>query len=217
MAQAAADAAAVAAATSIVGGTNTLANNTFGSSSLTCGEATHAAYTPCAYASLNGFGGVGSSDTVSVDFPASVNNVSLTSDSSVSTKAVHVLITRPVTNTFTRLLGAGATTNIKAAATAAIVSDLSPIPILVLHPSLNNAFNVQGNPTITICGGPQRSIQVNSRSTTAAGGGGSSQVLINKGGPSDTSGNCSGTGSDFGVFGGPLSARVSYCWNFSSP
>src|SRR5260370_20817058 len=69
MAQAAADAAALAAATSILGGTNTGAN-AFGASSFTCTNGTDAR-APWAYARSNGFGTTAAStDLVAVCFPA---------------------------------------------------------------------------------------------------------------------------------------------------
>jgi hypothetical protein len=205
MAQAGADASALAGATSILGNTNIQVggvDNRFGTATFTCTNGTDIR-TPCAYARSHGFGITGSSDIISVDFPTTVNGVTLSP--TVTPSAVHVLITHPVPVSFLRLLGAASTRNIRASATAAIVQVISPVPILVLHPSDTSSFNVQGTPNIQICGGPQLSIQVNSRSTTGAAGGGSAFVDLSKGGPSDTTGTCGGTGSDFGTFGGPTS------------
>src|SRR5262249_7603204 len=122
--------------------------------------------------------------------------------------AVHVLISRPVNNTFMRILGASATGTIKAAATAAIMKVTNPIPIVVLHPTMAGAFSASGGggaaPNIKICGGPPKSIQVNSNNAAAVSVGGSQAIDLSKGGPSDTGGNCTtGTGTDFAVSGGP--------------
>jgi hypothetical protein len=158
------------------------------------------------YVRQNGFGGTGSSDIVTIDFPGSVPGVSLSPG--FSPAAVHVLITRPVQTRLLRLLGASATQNIKAAATAAILRVTSPVPIVVLHPTLPGSFAANGggsgSANIKICGGPQQSIQVNSKDPGAVSVGGSEAVDLSQGGPLDTSGNCTtGTGTDFGVFGGP--------------
>jgi hypothetical protein len=207
MAQAAADAAAEAAILSIYGGSNT-GTNAFGSSTLTCANGTDG-HTPCVYARQNGFGATTSADTVTIDFPTSVTGVTLSPG--FSPAAVHVLITRPVQTTFLRLVGAGANKNVKAAATAAIMRVTSPIPIVVLHRTLSGSFSASGGgggtPNIKICGGPQQSIQVNSKDAAAVSVGGSQAIDLSKGGPLDTGGNCTaGTGTDFGVFGGPTTA-----------
>jgi hypothetical protein len=91
----------------------------------------------------------------------------------------------------------------KATAMAAIVSVVAPVPILVTHPTLTQSLNLQGNPAITICGGPSRSIQVNSSDANAFHMGGSASVDLSHAGPLDP-GNCTtGTGADFGTWGGP--------------
>jgi hypothetical protein len=205
MAQVAADAAALGAIMSIFDKTNT-GGNAFGSAAFTCTTSTDAR-TPCLYARQNGFGKT-SDDAVKVDFPASVTGVALSGDYPVN--VVHVLITRTVSNWFIKLVGGPATTAVKAAATAAIVDVVSPVPILVTHPTLDNSFSIGGNTSIKICGGPSRSIQVNSSGTVpsagaAVSGGGSTVVDLSHAGPNDP-GDCSGSGSegaDFGAFGGP--------------
>jgi hypothetical protein len=122
-------------------------------------------------------------------------------------------------------LAGGGTQTIAAQATAAITTSVAPIPILVLHPTLNGALTTSGTGNtdkIRICGGPKRSIQVNSCAGTGGSiakpnGTGSAScqsgaaftwngnpiVDLSKAGPFDT-GNCStGTGGDFGAFGLP--------------
>lgn len=199
MAQGAADAAAESAILSIFGGSNT-GGNAFGTATLTCTNGTDAR-TPCAYARLNGFGQTNSSDVVTVDFPTSVTGVTLSPD--FTPAAVHVLISRPVPNTLIRLLGAGATTTIKAAATAAIMKVSNPIPIIVLRRQDSNTFSAGGNTLVKICGGPQKSIQVDSTDLNAVNVFGTAAVDLSRGGPLDTTGTCVGTGTNFGVAGGP--------------
>lgn len=202
MAQIAADGAAEAAALDILGGTNT-GTNAFGSAGFTCTNGTDAR-TPCAHARLNGFGLSGSTDQVIVEFPSTVSGVTLASD--ISPAAVHVRIVRGVRGSLIRLLGASAISNIAATATAAILQVTSPVPILVLHPTLTNALTMKGGgsgTSIQICGGPSQSIQVNSKDPAALLLSGSPTIDLSKAGPADD-GKCdSGTGASVGVFGGP--------------
>lgn len=111
---------------------------------------------------------------------------------------IQVTVTRTVNTTFMRALGAGAST-VSAVAFAAISLEPQPIPILVLHPTKSGSFSKNGSNSITICGGPPRSIQVNSSSTTSVNiSGVSGTVDLSHAGPLDTLGDCStGTGADF--------------------
>src|SRR3954453_9118285 len=115
---------------------------------------------------------------------------------------IRVTITKVVNTVFLRALGID-TSTVKARATAAISIVLQPVPILVLHPTASGAFSKNGSNTIQICGGPQRSIQVNSTSTTSISiSGASGTVDLSHAGPLDTAGDCTtGTGADFGNAG----------------
>jgi Flp pilus assembly protein TadG len=213
-AQLAADAAAQAAILSIFNGTNVAGAGAFvdtQGTSFTC--ATSATSTPCSYGRLNGFGG-STIDTVTVSFPADSAAPGVSFSSIDPTHLVQVSVSRNVPTTLMRLLGATVTT-VNATAMAAIVDVNAPIPILIAHPTLPGAFATNGGILVTICGGPHRSVQVNSTSatsTTTAGGG---TVDLSKAGPPDT-GNCmTGTGSDFGNSGGPYSAP-SFTYNGGS-
>lgn len=201
LAQNAADSAAIAGIMSIYDLTNGSTGTGFATSgTLTC--TTTDTRTPCAYAIKNGFGT--SKDTVTIDFPGSVSGVSLSTNAIYPATAIRVNVARNVNTTLMRLLGATVTT-VKATATAAIVNVTSPIPIIVIHPNLAPSFVTQGNPTVQICGGPQKSIQVDSSASGAVQIGGDSAVDLSKGGPADTKGDCTtpGTGTDFGNWGGP--------------
>lgn len=201
MAQAAADAAAQAGIMSIFDGTNGTGTAKFTDTpgtSFTC--TTTDAETPCVYARANGFG-ASASDTVTVSFPTSASGVALSG--SDPTNLIRVSVARDVNTTLMRLLGSNVTT-VRAAATAAIVSVVAPVPILVTHPTLPGSLSMNGTPDVKICGGPDRSIQVNSSSTTANSTVGNSTIDLSKAGPLDTNGTCTtGTGADFGVWGGP--------------
>jgi hypothetical protein len=201
-AQAAADAAAVAGIMSIFDGTNSVTTNPakFSTgSTFTC--TTTDAETPCVYASKNGFGG-SAADTVQVSFPASTAAPGVALSGSAPTNLIKVSVSRSVNTTLMRLLGPTATT-VTATAMAAIVDVVAPVPILVTHPTLTQSLSLQGNPAIKICGGPSRSIQVNSGDSNAFHMGGSASIDLSKAGVKDD-GHCNtGTGADFGTWGGP--------------
>jgi Flp pilus assembly protein TadG len=202
MAQAAADAAAQAGILSIYNGTN-IGTNAFGSAAHTCGTADP--ITPCSYARKNGFGASATEDEVYLDYPdASAIGMDPTSLSTETTPNIlRVTITRNVDLGLIRMLGAGRTAPIKAVAAAAVVSVQSPTPLIITHPSLDHSLSTNGTTNIQICGGPSKSIQVNSTSPIAfaqpkAGG----TIDLSRAGTADP-GNCTtGTGADFGTSGG---------------
>jgi Flp pilus assembly protein TadG len=205
MAQAAADAAAQAGIMSIFDGTNTLTGN---AAAFTAGTAftctTTDSKTPCAYARLNGFGG-SATDTVTVSFPANstVPGVVFSPSATDPTSLIKVSVSRDVNTTLMRLLGSTVTT-VRATAMAGIVDIIAPVPILITHPTLDGALSMNGTPTIQICGGPSRSIEVNSSSAIAESTGSNPTIDLSHAGPLDTLGTCTtGTGADFGVWGGP--------------
>src|SRR5579864_2151934 len=214
MAQAAADAAAQAGIMSIFDGTNSTGLNPFGTgsppSSFTC--TTSDGRSPCVYARNDGFGAV-ATDQVVIDFPsaATVGVDSTTLSSSDPVNLLRCTITRPVATGVMRLLGAGNSTTIKAVGVAAIVAVQQPVPLIVLHPTLLGSFFINGTPTITICGGPSQSIQVNSNNSTAVQlKGGSNTVDLSHAGPLDP-GDCSkGTGADFGNWANSAPPEAAY-------
>jgi Putative Flp pilus-assembly TadE/G-like len=211
MAQTAADAAALSAIQSVFDGTYNVTGNPAKfsvASSFTC--STTDARTPCVYAAQNGFGGI-AADTVTMSFPSSATGVSLAAG--FATELAKATVSRQVSTTLLQFFGSTATT-VTATATAAIVSVVAPVPIIVNHPTLTGSFGGNGNVGVTICGGPHRSIQVNSSNGTATTTAGSSNLVnLTHAGPPDT-GNClTGLGADFGVTGGPPNASsftVSY-------
>src|SRR5689334_499698 len=108
---------------------------------------------------------------------------------------IQVTVTRVVNTTFLRALGVK-TSTVKAVGTAAVTVQPQPVPILVLHPTASGSFSTNGGNTIKICGGPARSIQVNSSNGTSVSISGSGTVDLSQAGPLDP-GDCSvGTGAD---------------------
>jgi hypothetical protein len=196
MAQAAADAAAQAGMMSIFDGTaGAWGTHTVGAS-FTCGTADTAAACKYAQSTANGFNLAGDVVTVTPN-PSGVPVTGLSTADSVN--LLQVTVQRTVKTTLMNLIGSSGAT-IKAVGIAAIVQIVSPTPIIVTHPTMSGALSMNGSTSITICGGPSQSIEVNSSSATAYGGGGT--IDLSHAGPLDP-GNCTtGTGANFGVFGG---------------
>lgn len=205
MAQAAADAAAQAAITSVYSRTNT-GTNLMDGTSFTCTNGTDLR-TPCHFARQHGFGGASSSDVIEVDFPSSIPGVA---DLSAETPAiVGVTISRPFTSGLTQFVG-GLGATVRARGVAAILIEISPVPILVMHPDEPESFHINGNPTIQICGGPPRSIQVNSIDNASVDIDGNSNLVdLSGAGPGGTLLGCNGSGGEFGNHGGPFNFSAS--------
>ncbi|MBZ5612986.1 MAG: hypothetical protein LAO23_03170 [Acidobacteriia bacterium] len=166
---------------------------------------------PCAYAAKN-MGYAPSSLTagtpgydVAFTFPPTVAGVpgsggtpppSVFCDTSVfATCYVQANVDDRVQLYFAGLLSGSRTTDVGAQATCGVVLANSPIPMLILNPTLPSTLNLGGTgnqPKITISGGPQRSIQVNSSNATAFSSNGNPIVDLHLGGPNNT-------GSDIGV------------------
>jgi hypothetical protein len=173
---------------------------------------------PCWYASANGYSSAGlqsgvASSEVQVNFLDSLATIPSCNDSLspsicnaspvTANPFVQVSVTDRVQTFFMGLLSGRRTFDVGANAVCGVVLSSAPLPVVVLDPrSSDTAFSLNGTPQITVYGGPQRSIQVNSISSSAASGGGT--VDLSQGGPNLT-------GSDFGISGGPSSP----CCNFN--
>ena len=199
MAQGAADAACQAGAADLflnavdpsASGQNGLQSFSWiGGSGFDC--STNTSSPPCRYASLNGYSG----SNVSVTFPSTLSGVpSISSFGTIATPYIQVSIADPVPLSFSKMVSSVGTFTIHAKAACGLNPVNVPIPLVVLHQTASGAVSVGGSAAIKIYGGPQRSIQVNSNSTTAVSVG---SIDLSAAGPS-------GTGSDFAVFGGPTS------------
>lgn len=209
MAQTAADATAMAAMLSVYDGTYSSGSTSFTASpgsSFQC--TTTDARLPCRYARQNGFGG-NTSDVVTIAFPSSPSTTapgvtfSTPSASTFPSVLITVAITRDVSTTLMRMLGP-TTNTVKATAMAGIVDVFAPVPILITHPTLAGSFHINGGVNVTITGGPPRSVEVNSSSSTAVQVSGASGIIdLSLAGPN-------GNGADFGVQGGPTSVPFTF-------
>src|SRR3989441_2347855 len=196
MAQGAADAACQAGSADVfLNAVDPSAQSTYGldfswvGSSFDCSTKPNSA--PCKYASLNGYSG----SNVAVSFPSTLTGVPTIPPGfgTIANPYIQVKITDPVPLTFTKIVSSSGTFNIAAKAQCGVNPVAVPIPLLILHPTASSALSVAGASTIKIISGPNRSIQVNSNSTSAVSVG---TVDLSQAGPS-------GTGADFAVFGGP--------------
>jgi Flp pilus assembly protein TadG len=211
LAQAAADAAAQAGIYSIFNGTNATGTHQFAvnaGTTYTCSSGD--ARTPCYYAqTLNDFNTTASDTVTYTPNPSGVSVPSLSAQDSIN--LLQAKIQRNVPATVMKWIG-WSTIPVSASGTAGILTALAPIPILVLHPTQQGAFSINGGGgtctagsgacSVNISGGPTRSIQVNSSSTCSVSGNGgtcastSGTVDLSQAGPS-------GNGASFGDVGGP--------------
>jgi hypothetical protein len=81
----------------------------------------------------------------------------------------------------------------------------APVPIIVLNPTCQHSFQIDGSSTVQIVGGPTRSVQVNSSDTSCAAATTKASSGCNSTGPTiDLSqGGPKFTGSEFAVVGAP--------------
>ena len=157
---------------------------------INCASAPTAA--PCIIAKRNGYDGTLAANNVVMTFPKAVAGAPA-APSGVAVPYIQVDVTEQAPVHFSRLLTGKSTSAVHASATCGLSAPAGPIPIVVLHPTEADAINMSGTPAITVIGGPQRSVQVNSSSTVAVS---VSDVDLSQAGPSNT-------GGDFAVFGGP--------------
>jgi hypothetical protein len=194
-AQTAADAACTAGAMnmlSVAAGANPPNPNWIGTSSFQCsgsgsggGNTPNSGLAPCQYAALNGYTSSGlqankAGTDVSVSFPASFGSMPACSATSnlctaedvAATPYMQVNVTDRVQTTFIGMLNGGHTVDVGAQAMCGLSNVLSTVPILVLNPNAPtsgaaNTMTADSGASLTVFGGSQKSIQVNSSDPTA--------------------------------------------------
>jgi hypothetical protein len=145
----------------------------------------------CSYASSNGYSG----SNVSVSFPSSVAGAPpLGGFGSIANPYIKVTVTDNLHLTLSRFLQNASSLPVSASATCGMSPVAVPIPLVILSKTASGALSLNGNPIISIFGGPPRSIQVDSSSATAFSAGGSSITDLHLAGPGNS-------GADVGVFG----------------
>ncbi len=153
--------------------------------------------TMCWYAARNGFNGYsGGTETVSWTFPASVSGATPPPSSISQHPFLQVSVALPVKTYFSSLLTASQNQTVGANASCGLTQIMQGAPIVILNPNVSGALSYSGGASLTILGGPPRSIVVNSSSATAVQCGSSGVIDTSHGGPNQT-------GSDVGTYGGP--------------
>lgn len=154
-----------------------------------CASAPTAA--PCIIAKFNGYDGALAANKVVMTFPATVSGAPAPPPG-VAAPYIQIDITEQVPVYFSRLLTRKSTSAVHASATCGLSAPAGPVPIAVLHPTKASAISMSGTPNITIVGGPQRGVQVNSSNISPVS---LSSVDLSRAGPNNT-------GGDFAQFGG---------------
>jgi hypothetical protein len=199
---AAADSACQAGALDMLTINSGLALPTTGFTAGTAGDCVgSSAATMCTYASLNGYNGTGlvagaASNAVSWTFPASVTGVT---PGLGTYPFLKVLIAENVKTYFISLLNASHVQRMNVSATCGITQTKGTLPMLVLNPNLIGTLNYSLFGQLSIVGGPQRAIQVNSNSPFAVGWLLGGLIDLSAAGPN-------GTGGDVGVVGNETTA-----------
>ena len=159
--------------------------------------------TICFYANANGFNGTGltsgSSNSVAWTFPASVAGTTPPPASMTAYPFLNVTVIENVKTHFLYTVHGTTYQQVAATCTCGLVQEKEAAPVIVLSPIQYGAFSYSGGGSFNIVGGPQRSLQVNSSSTTAIDCIPSAIINTSKGGPQ-------GTGSDVSTVGGPAQA-----------
>lgn len=179
-----------------------------------CKDAPTAA--PCIIATYNGYDGTLPANKVVMKFPATVS-WSSSKPPGVAVPYLQVDITEQVPRYFSRVLSTSGTVAIHASASCGLAAPPGPVPIIALHPTGSQTINMSGTQnSITVIGGPQTSIQVNSSAPDAVTPGSLTLIDLSKAGLRKT-------GGDFAVFGGvptkPTSVNVGSTgsWDYPIP
>src|SRR5439155_23477278 len=200
-AQTAADAACTAGAMDLLVDATNGATSQGGfnpkSGAFTCSGSASTA--PCQYAALNGYNGANTTpgNDVQVSFPGSVSGVTAPDATLAPSPFIRVDVIDHAQVFFSALLSGRKTQDVRATAICGLVQANVPVPLIVLKPTCAATLGLQGAGTVSIIGGPSRSIEVNSNNSNAVSTGGSSATInLANGGPAFT-------GSDLGTWGGP--------------
>ncbi|MGC1783249.1 MAG: pilus assembly protein TadG-related protein [Acidobacteriaceae bacterium] len=159
--------------------------------------------TICFYANANGYNGSGlnseTSNSVAWTFPASVSGVTTPPSSITDYPFLNVTVTENVKTHFLYTVNGTRYQKVAATCTCGLVQEKEAAPMVVLNPTAYGTFTYSGGGKLTIVGGPQRSLQVNSTNATAIACSPSALIDTSNGGPK-------GTGSDVATVGGPAQA-----------
>src|SRR5258708_34710708 len=197
---AAADAACQAGAMDLLGKAAGLTLNSAGFTPGTVGDCVSSpSATMCSYAAANGYNGAGlvsgaASNSVSWTFPPSVSGVTAPPSSQAAYPFLKVSIAENVGTYFLAIVNSARYLTLNVSCTCGLVQSKVAAPMVVLHPTKSGSFYYSGGGTLKVVGGPQRSLQVNSSSTTGVQWVASGVIDTSSGGPNKT-------GSDIAIVG----------------
>src|SRR5579862_3217900 len=230
MAQGAADAACTAGVMDMVASASN-AGESFGSfpansppNSFLCSANSNTA--ACKYAAFNGYSAPGLtantvSNDVKISFPTSAGSLATCSSTNpppcipptttIASPFILVNVFDRVPTTFTGIISGKHTADVSASAICAVINATAPVPIIVLNPTCQHAFELSGSSTVQIVGGPNRSVEVNSTNSTCAAAtngsanqcSGNPTIDLSQGGPNFS-------GSEFAVVGQPSSPPANF-------
>ena len=151
----------------------------------------------CKYAAKNGYTG----NVVNVSFPTAPPGVTAPPTAIAAYPFIRVDVVDHVQTFFAGLLNGSRTADVRAFSTCGVELATAPIPLVVLDPRAADGVTLKtfGNAGVSIYGGPQQSIEVNSSAGPAVNIQGNATIDLSMGGPNTT-------GSNLGVFGGPATA-----------
>lgn len=151
-----------------------------GSTSSGGGNVPNSVFPPCQYAGFNGYTSSGlkanqAGNNVSVTFPGSFAAVPSCSgsiavcsaESMADTPYIQASVTDRMQTTFIGMLNGGHTVDVGAKAICGLSNVLSPLPVVVLNPTLSKTLAANSGVLLTLVNGPQKSIQVNSTDADA--------------------------------------------------
>ena len=163
---------------------------------------------PCVIAKLNGYDPAQAINHINLSFPTAAPACPTAPITGVTYPCVTVDLAQDETAYLSRIMTGSNTVTVGGHATCGLTPTNGPVPIVVLHPTAPqnvttftnhpNSIYMAGGPgnTITVVGGPQVSVQVNSNDPNAVTSGSLSTVDLSHGWAPNN------TGSDFAVFGG---------------
>jgi hypothetical protein len=202
--QSAADAACQAGAMDMLATTSGVQLNSMGFTPGTASSCTaSASATMCSYAGFNGYKGDGPQpasniksawNTVSWTFPSSVAGVTAPPPSLTATPYMQVSVVESVKTYFMGIFTGSSYQKVNSTSTCGLAQSKVAAPMVVLNPTVSGSLSSNGGGGFKVLGGPQRSIQVNSTSSSAVTLGSTGLLDLSLGGPSHT-------GSDIGIVG----------------
>jgi hypothetical protein len=220
-AQSAADAACTAGVMDLLSNANTGASpgmGRFPGGNFDCKD--HPTSVPCQYAALNGYNGSGSypGNSVLVSFVPTSGVPGIDPDAipGIQPNSIRVDVIDHVQTFFWGLLAGKRTQDVHVGATCAVLKAQAPIPLIVLNPTCSGSMAIPGNGSVTIVGGPNKSVEVNSTASGATALTGSGLIDLSHGGPSFSGSEYGSVGTSLADIAGTFLPGTTGAWLYPS-